>query len=189
MFDLLKAALRQRPNRIIIGEIRGVEGRIAFQAMQTGHGVMSTFHAASVGKLVQRLTGDPISIPKAYVDNLDAVLIQASVRGPTGRMLRRVLSVNEIVGYDPVDQAFSFIEAFRWDSARDIFDFPGDMNSYLLEEKIAVKRGLPPNKKKAIYTDLKRRARIFERLHKEKGVTNFYELFKLLAEAHRQHLF
>jgi len=188
MFDLLKAALRQRPNRIIIGEIRGEEGRIAFQAMQTGHGVISTFHAASVEKLIQRITGDPINIPKAYVDNLDVVLIQASVRGPDGRLFRRVLSINEIVGYDPVDQAYSFIEVFRWNPARDIFEFPGNMNSYLMEEKIAVKRGLPQNKKKAIYTDLKRRARIFERLHKDKGVTDFYEFFKVISEAHRQNL-
>ena len=188
MFDLLKAALRQRPNRIIIGEIRGIEGRIAFQAMQTGHGVVSTFHAASVEKLIQRITGDPINIPKGYVDNLDVVVIQASVRGPDGNLMRRVLSVNEIVGYDPVDQAYSFIEAFRWNPARDIFEFPGNMNSYLLEEKIAVRRGLPPNKKKAIYTELKRRARIFERLHKDKGVRDFYEFFRVLSEAHRQNL-
>ncbi len=188
MFDLLRAALRQRPNRIIIGEIRGIEGRIAFQAMQTGHGVMSTFHAASVEKLIQRITGDPINIPKAYVDNLDVVVIQASVRGPDGNLMRRILSVNEIVGYDPVDQAYSFIEVFRWNPARDIFEFPGNMNSYLMEEKIAVKRGLPQNKKKAIYTELKRRARIFERLHKDKGVRDFYEFFKVLSEAHRQNL-
>ena len=55
MFDLLRAAMRQRPNQIIIGEIRGEEGAIAFQAMQTGHACMATFHAASVEKLVQRL--------------------------------------------------------------------------------------------------------------------------------------
>ncbi len=64
MFDLLKAALRQRPNLIIVGEIRGVEGAIAFQAMQTGHACMSTFHAASVSKLIQRVTGNPINVPK-----------------------------------------------------------------------------------------------------------------------------
>ncbi|MDD5039451.1 MAG: type II/IV secretion system ATPase subunit, partial [Dehalococcoidales bacterium] len=63
MFDLLKAALRQRPNLIIVGEIRGAEGAIAFQAMQTGHACMSTFHAASVSKLIQRVTGNPISVP------------------------------------------------------------------------------------------------------------------------------
>ena len=53
MFDLLRAALRQRPNEIIIGEIRGAEGAIAFQAMQTGHACMATFHAATVEKLIQ----------------------------------------------------------------------------------------------------------------------------------------
>src|SRR4030042_918302 len=61
MFDLLKAALRQRPNLIIVGEIRGVEGAVAFQAMQTGHACMSTFHAASVAKLIQRITASPIN--------------------------------------------------------------------------------------------------------------------------------
>ncbi len=188
MFDLLKAALRQRPDRIIIGEIRGEEGAIAFQAMQTGHGVMSTFHAASVEKLIQRLTGDPINIPKAYVDNLDVVVIQAAVRDPTGGMARRITSLNEIVGYNGATQSFSFIEVFRWNAATDVFDFPGYMNSFLLEERIAMMRGIPPFKRKAIYTDLKRRAKIFERLHKERKLRNFYAVFRVLAEAHRQRL-
>jgi flagellar protein FlaI len=189
MFDLLKAALRQRPDRIIIGEIRGEEGAIAFQAMQTGHGVMSTFHASSVEKLIQRLTGDPINIPKAYIDSLDVVLIQSAVRAPGGGgMVRRVLSINEIVGYDAYSQSFSFIETFRWNPTRDTFDFPGYMNSFLLEEKIAMRRGIPPFKRKSIYTELKRRAKIFERLHKERKVRNFHDVFKILAEAHKQGL-
>ncbi len=58
-FALLKAALRSRPNYIIVGEIRGKEGSVAFQAMQTGHPVLATFHAASTRKLVQRFTSDP----------------------------------------------------------------------------------------------------------------------------------
>lgn len=188
MFDLLRAALRQRPDRIIIGEIRGVEGAIAFQAMQTGHGVISTFHAGTVGRLIQRLTGEPINIPKAYIDNLEVVLIQSAVRAPGLGMVRRVTSINEIIGYDPVDQSFSFIEAFRWNPANDTFEFPGYMNSYLLEEQIASRRGLPPFKRKAIYTELKRRAKIFERLHKGRKVKDFYDVFQVLAEAHRQKL-
>jgi len=189
MFELLRAALRQRPDRIIVGEIRGVEAAIAFQAMQTGHGVISTFHASSVQKVIQRLTGEPINIPKAYVDSLDIVLIQSVVKAPgsTGTV-RRVTSINEIVGYDPIDRAFSFIKAFDWNPADDTFDFPGHMNSYLLEEKIAIRRGIPPFKKKAIYTDLKRRAKIFERLHKQRGIKDFYEVFSVFAEAHRQGL-
>jgi archaeal flagellar protein FlaI len=188
MFDLLKAALRQRPDRIIVGEIRGEEGAIAFQAMQTGHGVMSTFHAASVEKLIQRLTGDPINIPKSYVDILDVVLIQAAVRIPGRGMARRVTSINEIVGYDPPSESFSFIETFKWNPATDTFDFPGFMNSYLLEEKVAMRRGIPPFKKKMIYTELKRRAKILQRLHVERKLKNFYDVFAVLAEAQRQGL-
>jgi len=189
MFDLLKAALRQRPDRIIIGEIRGEEGAIAFQAMQTGHGVMSTFHAGSVGRLIQRLSGAPINIPKTYIDNLEVAIIQAAVKAPGSiGMVRRVTSINEILGYDPVDQSFSFIEAFRWNPANDSFEFPGYMNSYLLEEKIALRRGIPPSKRKSIYTELKRRAKIYQRLHQERKVRDFYEVFRVLAEASRKGL-
>jgi flagellar protein FlaI len=188
MFELLKAALRQRPDRIIVGEIRSIEAVVAFQAMQTGHGVMSTFHAASVEKLIQRLTGDPINIPKTYIDNLNVVVIQAAVRLADGKSARRVLSINEIIGYDPVSESFSFLEAFRWNPATDKFEFPGYMNSYLLEQHIAIKRGIPPHKRKEIYSEVKRRARIFEKLHREKGVTDFDEFFQILAEARRQQL-
>lgn len=188
MFDLLKAALRQRPDRIIVGEIRGEEGAIAFQAMQTGHGVMSTFHAASVERLVQRLSGSPINIPKTYIDNLDCVLIQSAVKVAGKGMARRVTSINEIVGYDPSTESFSFVEAFRWNPATDTFDFPGFMNSFILEEKIAPKRGIPPFKRKVIYTELKRRAKILQRLHLERKLKNFYEVFQVLAEAQRQKL-
>lgn len=188
MFELLKAALRQRPDRIIVGEIRGEEGAIAFQAMQTGHGVISTFHATSVERLVQRLTGDPINIPKTYIDNLDAVLIQAAVKVPGKGMVRRVISVNEIVGYDPATESFSFIEVFRWNPVTDTFDFSGFMNSFILEEKIAIRRGIPPFKRKVIYTELKRRAKILQRLHLERKLKDFYAVFQVLAEARRQKL-
>lgn len=189
MFELLKAALRQRPDRIIVGEIRSIEAVVAFQAMQTGHGVMSTFHAASVEKLIQRLTGEPINIPKTYIDNLNLAVIQSAVRLADGRRARRILSINEIIGYDPVSESFSFLEAFRWNPAQDVFEFPGYMNSYLLENVIAIKRGIPPHKRKAIYTEVKRRAKIFEKLHHEKGVTDFNEFFQILSEARRQGLF
>jgi len=189
MFDLLKAALRQRPNEILVGEIRGPEGNIAFQAMQTGHSVMATFHAASVEKLIQRLTGNPISVPKAYIDNLNVVVVQSAVKLPTGKMGRRVLSINEVIGFDTVKQSFSFVEVFRWDPVNDIFEFTGDMNSYLLEQKIAVKRGISSHKKKRIYLELDRRAQILERLHKEQGVSGFYELLQVLAKAQREGLF
>jgi flagellar protein FlaI len=188
MFELLRAALRQRPEMIIVGEIRSVEAVVAFQAMQTGHGVMATFHASSVEKLIQRLTGDPINIPKTYIDNLNLVVIQSPVRLADGRSARRVMSINEIIGYDPVSGSFSFLEAFRWNPTNDTFDFPGYMNSYLLEQIIAIKRGIPPHRRKEVYDEVKRRAKIFEKLHKEQRITDFYEFFSFLAEARRQKL-
>lgn len=188
MFELLKAALRQRPNEIIIGEIRGEEGAIAFQAMQTGHPVMATFHASSVQKLIQRLTGHPINVPKMYVDNLNVVVIQMSVRLPNGKTGRRALSINEIVGYDSESGAFSFVEAFRWDPATDTFEFTGNMNSFVLEQKIAVNRGYPYPKRRQIYTLLNRRARVLEKLA-DSGVLGYYDLYKVLAKANREGVF
>ncbi|WP_292388123.1 type II/IV secretion system ATPase subunit [Methanosarcina sp. UBA5] len=181
MFDLLKAALRQRPNEIMIGEIRGVEGNIAFQAMQTGHPVMSTFHAASVEKLIQRLTGDPINVPKNYVDNLNVVIIQSAVNVPGKGMGRRVLSINEIIGYDSINQAFNFMDIFKWDPATDTFKFTGKNNSYLLEQKIAPRLGIPENQVRKIYLELDKKAKILRKIHQAK-ITNFYELFNTLIQ-------
>jgi flagellar protein FlaI len=188
MFDLLKAALRQRPNEIIIGEIRGAEGAIAFQAMQTGHSVMATFHASTVERLIQRLTGNPINVPKTYVDCLNLCIIQSAVKLPSGKTGRRMVSINEIVGFDPVSQSFSFVEAFQWDSVTDTFRFTGDGNSYLLEYKIAPKLGIPPSKKRRVYAEVDRRAKIFQKLHQQ-GVTDFYELLQVMAKAQREGLF
>ena len=188
LLDLLKAALRQRPNAILIGEIRGEEGAVAFQAMQTGHQTTATFHAASVQKLIQRLTGEPINIPKTYIDNLNIVVIQNSVRLPGGKMGRRATSVSEIVGYDSPSDSFSFIEIFRWDPVTDKFNFVGGNNSYILESKIAFKRGIPPEKKRLIYRVVARRAKILEKIH-QSGITGFYELLQVLAKAQRDDVF
>ncbi len=188
MFDLLKAALRQRPNEIIIGEIRGAEGAIAFQAMQTGHSVMATFHAASVERLIQRLTGDPINVPKSYMDNLNLIVIQSAVKLPSGHVGRRMVSISEIVGYDSINQSYLFVEIFRWDSVTDTFQFTGENNSYLLEYKIAEKMGIPKSQKRRIYAQVDRRAKILEKLHKQ-GVKNFYDLLKVLAKAQKDGLF
>jgi flagellar protein FlaI len=188
MFDLLKAALRQRPNEIMVGEIRGAEGNIAFQAMQTGHSVMATFHAATVEKLVQRITGDPILVPKNWVENLNVVILTSQVKLPNGKKGRRVTGISEIVGYEPALDAFSFVEAFKWIPEEDIFEFTGYMSSYILEYRIAPRLGFPSHKKKRIYAELERRANIFTRLHKEKGITGFYEVLEVLNQAQREGL-
>jgi archaeal flagellar protein FlaI len=188
MFDLLKAALRQRPNEILIGEIRGEEGLIAFGAMQTGHACMATFHASTVEKLIQRLTGAPISVPKAYVDNLNVVVIQTAVKLPNGKLGRRAVSIAEIISYDSLNDAFSFVEVFKWDPIKDVFEFTGHMNSYMMEHKIAPARGIPNNKKRQIYALITRRAKVMEKLA-EKGINEFHEFYRVIAKAQREGIF
>jgi flagellar protein FlaI len=182
MFDLLRAALRQRPNYIIVGEIRGAEAAIAFQAMQTGHPVLSTFHAASVERVIQRLTGDPIKIPKSFMDNLNFVLIQSAV-WREGIMVRRVLSVNEIIGYDPKADAVVYVPVFVWDPARDVFVFRGRGASYLLENKIAVMKGISRTEMRKIYDELEMRA-YFLQLLIEKKVFNYYDVWKAIVKTY-----
>jgi len=182
MFDLLRAALRQRPNYIIVGEIRGVEASIAFQAMQTGHPVLSTFHASSVERVVQRLTGDPINIPKTFMDNLNFVLIQSAV-WREGVMIRRVLSVNEIIGYDPKADAIIYVPIFVWDPVRDRFVFRGRGASHLLEEKIAVMRGISRVNMKVIYDELDLRAQFLRKLV-ERKVFNYFDVWKAVVKAY-----
>lgn len=188
MFDLLRAALRQRPEFIIIGEIRGEEGLIAFQAMQTGHPVMSTFHASSVQKLIQRLVGDPILVPKNYIDNLNIAVMQIAVRLPDGSTGRRAISINEIVNYDSAADAFSFVEVFQWDPVTDTFDFTGFNNSYLLEQIIAPRRGYPPARRRQIYSLVKRRARILEKLAAS-GLEGYDEVYRTIAKAIKDGVF
>jgi flagellar protein FlaI len=178
MFDLLLAALRSRPDYIIVGEIRGREANITFQAMQTGHPVISTFHAGSVHSMIQRLTGDPINIPIAFIDNLNVVLIQSAVY-VNGKVERRVLSITEIIRYNDEVGKVLTKEVFQWDSIRDKHNFRGLYNSYMLEQKIAKHMGLKDSRE--IYEIMKKRAKIIERMI-ENEIFDYFEVVKLLKK-------
>ena len=179
MFDLLKAALRQRPNYIIVGEIRGAEGNVAFQAMQTGHPVLSTFHAGSVERLIQRVTSPPINVPKTQLDNLNFIIIQSAVYRE-GIMLRRMISVNEILGYDADTDSIVFIPVFTWDPTTDRFLFRGKGASYLLEEKIATMRGITRRNIRLLYEELELRAQILKEMVK-RNIVDYYDVFRIIA--------
>jgi len=174
--DLLKAALRSRPNYIIPGETRGIEGRVVFQAMQTGHPCITTFHAGSVTKVIQRFTGDPIRIPKPFMDNLDFVLIQMAV-DRKGVRLRRVLSLDEIEGYNSAVDGVITRKAFEWNSASDKHIFKANRNSYILEEKIAKNAGYEDPTE--IYNELDLRKRILDRMVEEK-IFDYYEVVQFI---------
>lgn len=176
MFTLLIASLRSRPDYIIVGEIRGQEANITFQAMQTGHPVISTFHAGSVHSMIQRLSGDPINIPIAFMDNLNIVLIQSAVY-VNGRMERRVISITELIRYsDEVGKVLTK-EVFTWDSTSDKHMFRGLYNSHILENKIAQHIGLEDPRE--IYNIMKRRTQIVQAFIDNK-LYDYFELVNLL---------
>jgi flagellar protein FlaI len=77
---------------------------------------------------------------------------------------------------------------FHWDPLTDIHEFTGYMNSYLLENKICPRRGIPQNQRRLIYQELERRAKVLEKLSSS-GIKDFYELYSVLAKAKRQGLF
>ncbi|MFA5453399.1 MAG: ATPase, T2SS/T4P/T4SS family, partial [Candidatus Methanomethylophilaceae archaeon] len=118
MFSLLKAALRQRPEYIIVGEVRGKEAQTLFQAMNTGHTTYSTLHAGNVKEAINRLTNEPINVPVAMFGALDLVLVQSLLYGE-GKGFRRCLSLNEITVND---DKIIWAPLFQWNHKTDRFD-------------------------------------------------------------------
>ena len=120
MFDLLRAALRQRPDFIIVGEIRGEEAYALFQAMATGHLGLTTIHAEHVQGVLHRLTTKPMNIPQTQVENLNAISIVRRLV-VNNVSLRRTISVSEMVGWDREKNDFKIQDIFRWDVEKDIY--------------------------------------------------------------------
>ncbi len=119
-FDLLEAALRQRPDYIIMGEVRGEEGRTLFQVMSTGHTTYTTFHADNVSEVIKRFTTDPINVSKTLFTALDLVSIQASTR-VRGKKVRRSRNITEIRRYDAENDEINVNDVFQWRPETDTY--------------------------------------------------------------------
>jgi flagellar protein FlaI len=138
MFDLLAAALRQRPQYLMVGEVRGAEAFIVFQAMATGKTCYTTFHAESVSAMVHRMENPPISLPRSLVSALNLVLLQRQVKVGT-KMTRRVQSLTEIVGLDPETNELITNSVYSWNPSDDTFLYSG--HSYIYE-RVALMKNL-----------------------------------------------
>jgi len=174
MYDLLRAALRERPEYIIVGEIRGAEAYVLFQAMATGHTTYSTFHADSIQSLVHRLENKPIEIPRVLIPALDGISIQIQTR-VGGKRVRRNKAIVEIIGIDPHSHELLTNEAFRWDNTVDEYLFTG--KSYIFE-KIMMKANL---NRVEIMDETKRRQLVIEWCLK-KGIRDYKDFARVVAE-------
>ncbi len=160
-----------------------IGGNIPIALHNTGHPVMATFHAANLERLLQRLTNYPIQVPKTNLDNLNIAWFQSSVYSKTGLLVRRMISVYEIIGYDPTSDSIAAVPVFTWDPTTDTHRFAGRGASYLLEEKIAVMRGISRKNIKLIYEELDLRAK-FLRTLADKNIVNYYDVYKAIVKTY-----
>ncbi len=173
MFDLLKAALRQRPQYIMVGEVRGAEAYTVFQAMATGKTCYTTFHAEDVKSMVHRFENAPINLPRALITALNVVLMQAQVKVGT-TMTRRTKSITEIVGLDPETDEIITNNAYTWNPADDSFNFSG--HSYVYE-KIATLKGWSQRR---MELEVKRREQILTYMEKV-GVRYYRDVARVVS--------
>lgn len=137
MFDLLRAAMRQRPEFILVGEVRGPEAQTLFQAMNTGHTTFSTMHAGSVDAAIHRLESEPLNVPRNMMQALNILSVQGLIYRGTERV-RRVQEVVEIAGIDPTTGNLRVNNVFVYDPVHDVFSYTGRSQVYM---DITEKRG------------------------------------------------
>jgi flagellar protein FlaI len=175
MFDLIRAALRQRPKVIMVGEVRGKEAYSLFQAMATGHTSYATVHASDIHTLIQRLENPPISLPRALLTSLDIIVFQNAV-DIAGKTVRRMTSVTEVIKLDPDTNQLIFMEPFTWVSKTDDrFQSSGSskvLNNIRLQNDWS---------EEEIEKELQNRITILEWM-KNKGIRDYIEVGKLVSD-------
>ncbi len=131
MYDLLRQGLRQRPEYLLVGEVRGKEALTLFQAMSTGHTTYSTMHAGSVQAAINRLENEPINVPRVMITALDILIVQGAIY-IQGKRIRRAVNLIEIIDLDQETKSLNTLELSRWNPIND--DFSTIRDSQVLED-------------------------------------------------------
>ncbi|MBU5687794.1 MAG: type II/IV secretion system ATPase subunit [Candidatus Aenigmarchaeota archaeon] len=177
LFDLLRESLRQRPDYIIVGEVRGKEAYVLFQQMATGHYSLATIHAESMEKLIDRLITPPIQLPPSLIESLDIVIFVTATRYK-GKFVRKVKSINEIVGFNYSENKPIFKEIIRWNSETNKFEV---VNKSSILEKIRKRYGFS---QKQITDEIKRRMLILNWMF-QKNITDYKDVAKIIEAYYR----
>ncbi len=176
MDTLLKSALRQRPDYLIVGEVRGREANVLFHAQATGHPGLSTLHADTVDAIIDRLTTRPINLPMSLLENLDIIIFLEKVK-KEGKFVRRIGEVIEIEGYDSKNKELKTNVIFKWDPINDIF-IPKD--SYILKN-LADRAGWSEQE---IHDEILRRVNILDWM-KSRSVFHFRDVARVVNMYYR----
>jgi flagellar protein FlaI len=131
LYDLLVAALRQRPEFIIVGEVRGGEAFTLFQAIAVGHAALGTIHAGSMDELLARVESNPMNVPRSLFSNIDVVLFPMHIKKGE-RSVRRLSSIIEMLELDRDSGDLITNTAFKWLPDVDEFRYQG--RSFLFDK-------------------------------------------------------
>ena len=124
LYDLLVAALRQRPEFIIVGEVRGGEAFTLFQAIAVGHAALGTIHAGSMDELLARVESNPMNVPRSLLSNLDLVIFPMHIKKGE-RSMRRIANIVEILELDRDTGDLITNTVFKWVPETDVFQWQG----------------------------------------------------------------
>ncbi len=174
LFDLLVAALRQRPEYIIVGEVRGQEAFTLFQAIAVGHACLGTIHAGTMQELISRLESPPMNVPRILFSNIDVVVFPALIK-KEGRAIRRVKYVVEILGMEPETKNLITNTVYKWNPVEDKLKFQG--RSYIIE-KIQDELGFS---NEYVQKELSKRKDLLNYMYSN-GIHDYKEVTKLIHD-------
>jgi len=173
LFDLVRTSLRYRPDYIVVGEIRGEEAFVLFQALATGHGGLTTLHADSIDYAMKRLTSPPMNVSKVYIPliNVAAMVERVQLPSAKGKMTfgRRLTSISEVIDYG------EYRTVGKWNPVNDTFETFFEESEGL--QRIAVRYGYA---KKDIISEIQHRTLLLHDL-REKGIRKNAELSKFIT--------
>ncbi|CDF28455.1 CpaF family protein [Methanobrevibacter smithii] len=157
MNDLVKNSLRQRPDRIIVGEVRGSEAITLFTALNTGHSGFGTLHSNDARETITRLTNAPMSVPNIMISAIDFIIMQNRIYRPDGVSFRRISEVAEVSGIE--EGVIQLNKIFEWDPQSDTIKNVGITSKTLTE--IANVSG---NSLNSLYDEIKNREIVLQHM-------------------------
>ena len=131
MNDLVKNSLRQRPDKIIVGEVRADEAITLFTALNTGHSGFGTLHSNDARETITRLTNPPMSVPEIMIQAIDFIIMQNRIYTPSGLSFRRISEVAEVVGIE--EGTIQLNRIFQWNPETDTIDNVGVASNTLMQ--------------------------------------------------------
>jgi len=173
LFDLVKTSMRHRPDVLIVGEVRGQEAYVLFQALATGHGGMCTMHAENIDSAVKRLTQKPMDIAPAYIPLMNLVMSVQRVhltKGGERKAYRRILNINEVADYE------DYRRTFKWHPTKD--DHLSAFNKSVMLSAISERIGVS---KDDLINEINRRKDILHWM-RERNIRSYKDVATIIAE-------